>query len=148
MSDKNMTLDEIRELDKKYYMNTFGERTPLCFTEGKGIELTATDGKVYKDFFAGIAVNCLGYGHKRLTKELCDQVSKLIHVSNIYYGESQAKLAETAGQSAQSGEPEKKPRAKKTAARKPAEKKSAAAKPTAKKGSAAEKTTAADKAKE
>lgn len=95
MSDKNMTLDEIRELDKKYYMNTFGERTPLCFTEGKGIELTATDGKVYKDFFAGIAVNCLGYGHKRLTEELCDQVSKLIHVSNIYYGESQAKLAET-----------------------------------------------------
>ena len=95
MSDKNMTLDEIRELDKKYYMNTFGERTPLCFTEGKGIELTATDGKVYKDFFAGIAVNCLGYGHKRLTKELCDQVSKLIHVSNIYYGEPQAKLAET-----------------------------------------------------
>lgn len=95
MSDKNMTLDEIRELDKKYYMNTFGERTPLCFTEGKGIELTATDGKVYKDFFAGIAVNCLGYGHKRLTEELCDQVSKLIHMSNIYYGESQAKLAET-----------------------------------------------------
>lgn len=95
MSDKNMTLDEIRELDKKYYMNTFGERTPLCFTEGKGIELTATDGKVYKDFFAGIAVNCLGYGHKRLTEELCDQVSKLIHVSNIYYGEAQAKLAET-----------------------------------------------------
>lgn len=95
MSDKNMTLDEIRELDKKYYMNTFGERTPLCFTEGKGIELTATDGKVYKDFFAGIAVNCLGYGHKRLTEELCDQVSKLIHMSNIYYGEAQAKLAET-----------------------------------------------------
>lgn len=93
MSDKKMTLDEIKALDKKYYMNTFGDRTPLCFTEGKGIELTATDGKVYKDFFAGIAVNCLGYGHKRLTEELCDQVSKLIHMSNIYYGESQAKLA-------------------------------------------------------
>ena len=90
-----MTLDEIMSLDEKYYMNTFGRRTPLCFTEGKGIELTATDGKVYKDFFAGIAVNCLGYGHERLTKELCDQVSKLIHTSNIYYGESQARLAQT-----------------------------------------------------
>ena len=88
-----MTLEEIKSLDKKYYMNTFGDRTPICFTEGKGIELTATDGKVYKDFFAGIAVNCLGYGHERLTRELCDQVSKLIHISNIYYGESQAKLA-------------------------------------------------------
>lgn len=88
-----MTLEEIKSLDKKYYMNTFGDRTPICFTEGKGIELTATDGKVYKDFFAGIAVNCLGYGHERLTRELCDQVSKLVHISNIYYGESQAKLA-------------------------------------------------------
>ena len=89
-----MTLSEIRELDRKYYMNTFGDRTPLCFTGGDGIELTATDGKVYKDFFAGIAVNCLGYGHKRLTRELCDQVTKVIHTSNIYYGESQAKLAQ------------------------------------------------------
>lgn len=89
-----MTLSEIRELDRKYYMNTFGDRTPLCFTGGDRIELTATDGKVYKDFFAGIAVNCLGYGHKRLTRELCDQVTKVIHTSNIYYGESQAKLAQ------------------------------------------------------
>lgn len=88
-----MTLEEIQALDKKYYMNTFGDRTPLCFTEGNGIELTATDGKVYKDFFAGIAVNCLGYGHAHLTSELCDQVAKLIHTSNIYYGESQAMVS-------------------------------------------------------
>lgn len=95
MANNDVTLDNIMAADKKYYMNTFGSRTPLCFTEGRGIELTATDGKVYKDFFAGIAVNCLGYGHKRLTEELCDQVSKLIHVSNIYYGEAQARLAKT-----------------------------------------------------
>lgn len=89
-----MTLNEIKELDKKYYMNTFGERTPLCFTSGSGIELTADDGRVYKDFFAGIAVNCLGYGHKRLTRELCEQVKSVMHVSNIYYGEYQARLAQ------------------------------------------------------
>ena len=34
-------LDTIIQTDKKYYMNTFGDRTPLCFTEGKGIELSA-----------------------------------------------------------------------------------------------------------
>lgn len=89
-----MTLNEIKSLDSKYYMNTFGERTPLCFTEGKGITLKATDGKTYKDFFAGIAVNCLGYGHERLTKELCDQITKLTHTSNIYYVEPQARLAQ------------------------------------------------------
>lgn len=89
-----MTLDEIKALDGKYYMNTFGERTPVCFTKGKGIELTATDGKVYKDFFAGIAVSCLGHGHERLCRELCEQINSVIHVSNIYYGEHQARLAQ------------------------------------------------------
>ncbi len=89
-----MTFDEVKALDKNYYMNTFGDRTPLCITEGKGITVTANNGKQYKDFFAGIAVNCLGYGHERLTRELCDQVSKLIHISNIYYNEPQAKLSE------------------------------------------------------
>ena len=89
-----MTFEEVQALDRSYYMNTFGDRTPLCITEGKGITLTANNGKTYKDFFAGIAVNCLGYGHERLTRELCDQVSKLIHISNIYYNEPQAKLSE------------------------------------------------------
>lgn len=89
-----MTLEDVQALDRKYYMNTFGERTPLCFTEGQGIELLATDGKKYKDFFAGIAVSCLGYGHPKLTEALCEQVKKLIHVSNIYYNEPQALLAE------------------------------------------------------
>lgn len=89
-----MTFEDVKKLDSKYYMNTFGERTPLCFTEGNGIELTATDGKKYKDFFAGIAVNCLGYNHKRLCDELCDQIRKLIHISNIYYNEPQALLSE------------------------------------------------------
>ncbi len=89
-----MTLEEIKQLDSKYYMNTFGERTPLCFTKGEGITLTATDGKTYKDFFAGIAVNCLGYGHKRLCKELCEQINSLMHISNVFYVDNQAKLAQ------------------------------------------------------
>ena len=38
-----------------YYMNTFGARTPICFTEGKGITLKDTEGREYKDFFAWIA---------------------------------------------------------------------------------------------
>ncbi len=89
-----MTLEEIKQLDSKYYMNTFGERTPLCFTKGEGITLTATDGKTYKDFFAGIAVNCLGYGHERLCRELCEQIKSLVHISNVFYVDNQAKLAQ------------------------------------------------------
>lgn len=89
-----MTLEKVKELDKKYYMNTFGERTPLCFKSGDGIRLKNIDGEEYNDFFAGIAVNCLGYNHKRLTDELCDQVKNLMHTSSVYYVENQALLAQ------------------------------------------------------
>lgn len=89
-----MTLQQVQELDKNYYMNTFGMRTPVCFTEGSGITLTDTEGKKYKDFFAGIAVNCLGYAYPRMVKELQEQIAKLTHVSNVFYTENQARLAE------------------------------------------------------
>lgn len=86
-------LDQIREMDRTYYMNTFGERLPVCFTEGNGMTLTATDGKVYYDFMAGIAVNALGHNHPKLVDAICTQAKKLIHTSSLYYIESQANLA-------------------------------------------------------
>lgn len=88
-----MTLKEIISDDKKYYMNTFGDRTSICFTHGKGIKLWDTEGKEYKDFYAGIAVSSLGHGHPALVSAIKDQAEKLIHCSNIYYIEAQAKLA-------------------------------------------------------
>lgn len=87
------TLNDIISMDKEYYMNTFGDRQPLCFKEGKGIELTDISGNVYKDFFAGIAVSALGHSHPALVEALKDQVSKLIHTSSVYYVSNQAKLA-------------------------------------------------------
>ncbi len=86
-------LNDIISIDKEYYMNTFGERQPLCFKEGKGIELTDISGEVYKDFFAGIAVSALGHSHPVLVEALKDQVSKLLHTSSVYYVSNQAKLA-------------------------------------------------------
>ncbi len=91
---QTQNLNEIINKDKKYYMNTFGDRTPLCFKEGKGIELTDVSGKVYKDFFAGIAVSALGHGHPALSEAIADQASKLLHTSSVYYVENQANLAE------------------------------------------------------
>lgn len=87
-------LNKIIDLDKQYYMNTFGERSKLMFTEGHGIELTNWNGEKYKDFFAGIAVSALGHSHPTLVKALKDQVSKLLHTSSVYYIESQALLAQ------------------------------------------------------
>jgi acetylornithine/N-succinyldiaminopimelate aminotransferase len=88
-----MKLNEIMEMDSRYYMNTFGPRTPVCFEYGKGIRLYDTEGKQYYDFLAGIAVNALGHGHPALVEAIRTQAEKLIHCSSLYYIESQAKLA-------------------------------------------------------
>jgi acetylornithine/N-succinyldiaminopimelate aminotransferase len=88
-----MVLHEIMEMDSRYYMNTFGARTPVCFEYGKGMKLYDSLGRQYYDFLGGIAVNALGHGHPALVEAVRSQAEKLIHCSNLYYIESQAKLA-------------------------------------------------------
>ena len=80
-------------------MNTFGSRTNVCFESGKGMVLTSTEGEKYYDFLGGIAVNALGHCHEEYVKRIQEQVSKLIHVSNLYYIKSQAELAEKLAES-------------------------------------------------
>ncbi|MDY3928265.1 MAG: aspartate aminotransferase family protein [Clostridia bacterium] len=88
-----MTLDEIIALDKKYYMNTFGDRLPVAFESGKGMKLLSTEGKEYYDFLGGIAVNALGHNHPKHIENLKKQLEKVLHTSSLYYIENQAKLA-------------------------------------------------------
>ncbi|MCC8159942.1 MAG: aspartate aminotransferase family protein [Oscillospiraceae bacterium] len=92
-------LDEIIQLDKKYYMNTFGDRLPVCFERGEGLKLFDENGKVYYDFLGGIAVNALGHGHKEFISALKNQLDKVIHTSSLYYIENQAKLAQRIAES-------------------------------------------------
>lgn len=87
-------LKKIMAKDSKYYMNTFGDRTPVSFTGGKGMFIFGTDGKKYLDLLGGIAVNVLGHKNKELTEAICSQSKKYIHCSNLYYIKEQADLAE------------------------------------------------------
>lgn len=89
-----MDLESIKKLDSNNYMNTFGERMPVAFEKGEGLKLYSTDGDVYYDFLGGIAVNALGHSHPTLVKALHTQIDKLLHTSNLYYIENQARLAE------------------------------------------------------
>lgn len=89
-----MKTEEIKQLDKQYYMNTFGERIPVSFKSGEGIKLYSDDGEEYTDFLAGIAVNAVGHNHKMLVDAIKNQAEKVLHVSNYYYIEEQAKLAQ------------------------------------------------------
>jgi len=88
-----LDINQIIALDEQYYMNTFGKRLPVCFANGKGMELVTTEGEIYQDFLGGIAVTALGHSHPKLTEALHKQVDCLLHTSNYYYVEPQAKLA-------------------------------------------------------
>lgn len=91
--------EQTKELDKKYYMNTFGNRLDVTFTHGSGMKLYADDGREFYDFLGGIAVTALGHSHPDFVSALCDQASRLIHTSSLYYIDNQAKLAERLVQS-------------------------------------------------
>lgn len=88
-----MNTHEIKSLNDRFIVNTYGERK-LAFVKGAGSRLWDADGKEYLDFFAGIAVVNLGHCHPAVTEAICAQARTLVHVSNLYYIESQALLAE------------------------------------------------------
>jgi acetylornithine/N-succinyldiaminopimelate aminotransferase len=68
-------------------------RAPLAFERGEGSRLWSTDGEVYLDCVAGIAVDALGHAHPKLVEALKAQGEKLWHVSNIYQIPQQEALA-------------------------------------------------------
>jgi acetylornithine aminotransferase len=73
-------------------MNTYG-RLPIAMSHGQGLRVWDTQGKVYLDALAGIAVNTLGHNHPKLVPALQDQVTKLIHCCNYYHVPGQEQLA-------------------------------------------------------
>lgn len=62
-------------------------RYQVVFDHGDGIKLYDTEGNEYLDFFAGIAVQGLGYNYKGLNEALKEQADKLWHISNYFYNE-------------------------------------------------------------
>lgn len=63
------------------------------FVRGEGVYLYTEDGDKYLDFVAGIAVNGLGHNHPALVNALTAQAGKLWHLSNMFKGQDQIKLA-------------------------------------------------------
>jgi acetylornithine/N-succinyldiaminopimelate aminotransferase len=84
-------------LEHKYYQGTF-KRQPVTFVRGQGTRVWDSDGKEYLDMVAGIAVNVLGHCHPAIVKAVQEQVTQLVHVSNLYYNTRQIELAEQLGQ--------------------------------------------------
>lgn len=88
-----MTFDELKQLDGQYVLQTYG-RNPIAIDHGMGATLYGADGKEYIDFAAGIGVLSIGTAHPAWQKAISDQAAKLGHISNLYYSEPYARLAE------------------------------------------------------
>ncbi|MBZ5722378.1 MAG: aspartate aminotransferase family protein [Acidobacteriia bacterium] len=87
-----MTLSLVMRSEAALLLPTY-DRNPVMFTRGRGVYLWDSTGKKYLDFLSGIGVNALGYGHPAIQKIISGQAGKLIHISNLFFHEYQAKLA-------------------------------------------------------
>lgn len=88
-----MSLVSKQLLDNQYVMNTFA-RKPVDFVRGQGMSLFDSDGKEYFDFLSGIGVLNLGHCNEGVVEAICEQVSKLAHVSNYFHVEHRGELAQ------------------------------------------------------
>jgi predicted acetylornithine/succinylornithine family transaminase len=86
------TQSEIRELFEQFVVPSYA-RFDLALDRGEGSYVWGVDGRRYLDFGGGIAVCTLGHASPEITEALADQSKKLVHVSNLYYIEPQARLA-------------------------------------------------------
>lgn len=70
-------------LDHCPFMPVFGP-PQIMFERGRGTELWDVDGRRYLDFLSGIAVVSLGHAHPAVADAICQQASRLLHVSNFF----------------------------------------------------------------
>lgn len=87
-----MTFEEIKNDEHQYMMHTYG-RFDTALVSGKGATATDAQGKEYIDFTSGIGVNSLGYCDEGWVRAVCNQASKLQHISNLYYSPLQTELS-------------------------------------------------------
>ena len=81
------------ERSSQVFINTYS-RFPAVLVKGQGCVLEDADGREYLDFLAGIAVCSLGHCHPEVTRAICEQAGKLVHVSNLFHTVPQTELAE------------------------------------------------------
>jgi len=82
-----------QEKDKQYILPTYG-RGNIEFVSAKNATLEDSVGKKYIDFTSGIGVVSVGHANERVNAALCEQLSQITHISNLYYMAPQADAAQ------------------------------------------------------
>ena len=86
-------MKDIKVIDKEYVANTYA-RFPVLLTHGKGSLVWDETGKEYIDMGSGIGVTAFGIADDVWRAAVTEQLDTLQHMSNLYYTEPCALLAE------------------------------------------------------
>ena len=86
-------MTDIKAIDKEYLANTYA-RFPVQLVSGKGSVVLDETGKEYIDMGSGIGVTAFGIADEEWKAAVIEQLGKLQHMSNLYYTEPCAKLAQ------------------------------------------------------
>ena len=78
-------------------------RLPVEFVRGQGSRLWDSEGNEYLDFLCGISVTSLGHCHPKVVAAVSEQVTQLMHTSNLYYTEPAMLLAQRLSHSSLGG---------------------------------------------
>ncbi len=84
---------ELKQIDKQYVANTYA-RFPVALLSGKGSLVYDETGKEYIDMGSGIGVTAFGIADDEWAAAVAAQLGKLQHMSNLYYTEPCALLAQ------------------------------------------------------
>lgn len=85
--------DDLISTGNRLLLSNYG-RAPVVMSRGLGCQLFDVEGRRYLDMSSGIAVCVLGHGDAGLAQALYNQATRLHHTSNLYFIETQVRLAE------------------------------------------------------
>lgn len=88
-----MNITDLKTQEENDFFHTY-KRLQIEIVRGEGCYLYTSSGEKILDMFGGLAVNVLGYGHKKMNDAIKSQVDKYIHISNLFYQDKQIALAE------------------------------------------------------
>ena len=97
-----MSLSDLQALEQRYLMRTY-RRAPVEFVRGEGTVLWDAEGREYLDFLTGISVCSVGHCNPAVVEAVREQAGRLMHVSNLFYTEPMARLAERLAESSLGG---------------------------------------------
>ncbi len=86
-------MSNLQQIDKQYVAGTYN-RFPVEIVNGKGSLVYDETGKEYIDMGSGIGVTGFGIADEEWVAAVTEQLSKVQHMSNLYYTEPCALLAQ------------------------------------------------------